>query len=67
MTIGGFDFEPGQYVTIHTLGMNRDFRRFEDPAKFDIDRKNGRTHVAFMPAPVRHWRARKGGSLSSGC
>ncbi|MCB2078249.1 MAG: cytochrome P450 [Novosphingobium sp.] len=47
VTIGGFDFEPGQHVMLHTLGMNRDPRRFEDPARFDIDRKNGRTHVAF--------------------
>jgi cytochrome P450 len=47
VTIGGFDFEPGQHVMLHTAGMNRDPRRFEDPAKFDIDRKNGRTHVAF--------------------
>ena len=47
ITIGGFDFEPGQHVMLHTLGMNRDPRRFEDPQHFDIDRKNGRTHVAF--------------------
>lgn len=47
VTIGGFDFEPGQHVMLHTLGMNRDPRRFENPAQFDIDRKNGRTHVAF--------------------
>lgn len=47
VTIGGFDFEPGQHVMLHTAAMNRDPRRFEDPAKFDIDRKNGRTHVAF--------------------
>lgn len=47
VTIGGFDFEPGQHVMLHTLAMNRDPRKFEEPAKFDIDRKNGRTHVAF--------------------
>ena len=47
VTVAGFDFEPGQHVMIHTMGMNRDPRRFEDPARFDIDRKNGRTHVAF--------------------
>ena len=47
VTVGGFDFEPGQHVMLHTLGMNRDPRRFDDPAAFDLDRKNGRTHVAF--------------------
>lgn len=47
VTVAGFQFEPGQHVMLHTLAMNRDPRRFEDPAKFDIDRKNGRTHVAF--------------------
>jgi cytochrome P450 len=47
ITIGGFDFEPGQHVMLHTLAMNRDPRRFEDPARFDLDRRNGRTHVAF--------------------
>ena len=47
VTIGGFDFRPGQHVMLHTLGMNRDPRRFDDPTNFDIDRKNGRTHVAF--------------------
>lgn len=47
VSIGGFDFEPGQHVMIHTLGMNRDPCKFEDPARFDIDRRNGRTHVAF--------------------
>lgn len=47
ITVGDFHFEPGQHVMLNTLAMNRDPRRFEDPAKFDIDRKNGRTHVAF--------------------
>ncbi|MDE2410159.1 MAG: cytochrome P450 [Sphingomonadales bacterium] len=47
VTIGGFEFQPGQHVMLHTLAFNRDPRRFEDPARFDIDRKNGRTHVAF--------------------
>jgi cytochrome P450 len=47
VTVGDFTFEPGQHVMLNTLAMNRDPRRFEDPAKFDIDRKNGRTHVAF--------------------
>jgi cytochrome P450 len=47
VTIGGYDFKPGEHVMLHTLGMNRDGRKFEDPARFDIDRKNGRTHVAF--------------------
>lgn len=47
VTIGGYDFKPGQHVMIHTLGMNRDPHRFDDPASFNIDRKNGRTHVAF--------------------
>lgn len=47
ITLGGFRFEPGQHVMLNTLAMNRDPRRFEEPAKFDIDRKNGRTHVAF--------------------
>ena len=47
VTIGGYDFKPGQHVMLNILGMNRDPRRFEDPAMFDIDRKNGRTHVAF--------------------
>ena len=47
VTIGGFDFQPGQHVMLQILGMNRDPRRFDEPATFDIDRKNGRTHVAF--------------------
>ncbi|MEJ6010387.1 cytochrome P450 [Novosphingobium aquae] len=47
VTVGDFTFEPGQHVMLNTLAMNRDPRRFDDPAKFDIDRKNGRTHVAF--------------------
>jgi len=47
VSVAGFQFEPGQHVMLHTLGMNRDPRRFQDPARFDIDRRNGRTHVAF--------------------
>lgn len=45
--IGDVDIEPGTHVMIHIAGMNRDPRKFEDPANFNIDRKNLRTHVTF--------------------
>jgi len=47
VTIGGVDIEPGQHVMLHLAGMNRDPRKFENPDKFDMDRKNLRTHVTF--------------------
>ncbi len=44
---------------------NRDPRRFDAPATFDIDRANARQHIAFgrgrTPAPARRSRARRRG------
>ena len=47
VTVGDFTFEPGQHVMLNIAAMNRDPRKFEGPAKFDVERKNGRQHVAF--------------------
>src|SRR5690606_31160916 len=47
VTIGGVDIEPGTHVMLNLAAMNRDPRKFDDPVKFDIDRKNLRTHVSF--------------------
>ena len=46
VTVGDFTFEPGQHVMLNIAAMNRDPRTFEGPAKFDVERKNGRQHVA---------------------
>lgn len=47
VTVGGVDIAPGSHVMLHYSGMNRDPRRFANPEAFDLDRANGRTHVAF--------------------
>ena len=47
VTVGDFTFEPGQHVMINIAAMNRDPRKFEAPALFNVERKNVRTHVAF--------------------
>jgi len=47
VTVGGFTFEPGQHVMININAMNRDPAKYAEPDRFNLDRKNVRTHVAF--------------------
>jgi len=46
-TIGDVQIPAGTTVMLLNAAANRDPRRFEDPAAFDIDRENARHHVAF--------------------
>ncbi|MFV0315400.1 MAG: cytochrome P450 [Microthrixaceae bacterium] len=46
-TIGGVDIAPGTPVMLLNGAANRDPRRFECPAEFDLDRPNTREHLAF--------------------
>jgi cytochrome P450 family 150 subfamily A5 len=45
--IGGIDIEAGTFLFIANGAANRDARRFENPAEFQLDRKNARLHVGF--------------------
>jgi cytochrome P450 len=46
-TIGGVDLPAGTTVMLLNAAANRDPRRFDAPATFDIDRANARQHIAF--------------------
>jgi cytochrome P450 family 150 subfamily A5 len=46
-SIGGIDIEAGTFLFIANGAANRDARRFENPAEFQLDRKNARLHVGF--------------------
>ncbi len=46
-TVGGIDLEAGTFLFIANGAANRDSRRFENPAEFQLDRKNARLHVGF--------------------
>ena len=46
-TIGDVEIPAGTTVMVLNAAANRDPRRFEDPATFDVDRENARHHVAF--------------------
>ncbi len=46
-TIGGVDIPAGTPVMLLNGAANRDPRRFECPADFDVDRPNPQTHLAF--------------------
>ena len=46
-TVGGVDIAAGSFLFIANGAANRDARRFENPAEFQLDRKNARLHVAF--------------------
>jgi len=46
-TIGDVQIPAGTTVMLLNAAANRDPRRFEDPATFDVDRENARHHVAF--------------------
>jgi cytochrome P450 len=47
VNVGGVELPAGTTVMIVQAAANRDPRRFEDPATFDLDRKNARQHIAF--------------------
>jgi len=47
VTVGGVDLPAGTTVMVLNGAANRDPRRFEDPAEFQVDRANARQHVAF--------------------
>jgi cytochrome P450 len=46
-TLAGVRIPAGKVVVILIAAANRDPRRFDDPASFDLDRPNLRDHVAF--------------------
>jgi cytochrome P450 len=46
-TVGGVDLPAGTTVMVLNGAANRDPRRFDDPATFDVDRANARQHLAF--------------------
>jgi cytochrome P450 len=46
-TVGGVDIPAGTTLMVLNGAANRDPRHFEDPATFDVGRKNARHHMAF--------------------
>ncbi len=45
--LGGHQFKGGSMVLLRYAAANRDPAQFPDPDKFDVERKNARTHMAF--------------------
>lgn len=45
--LGGHEFKGGTMVLVRYAAGNRDPIQFPDPDKFDVERKNARTHLAF--------------------
>jgi cytochrome P450 len=50
-TVGGVDIPAGTTLMVLNGAANRDPRRFESPATFDIGRVNARQHVSFGHGP----------------
>jgi cytochrome P450 family 150 subfamily A5 len=46
-SVGGVEIPAGTFLYIANSAANRDARKFENPAEFQLDRKNARHHVAF--------------------
>ncbi|MET0663863.1 MAG: cytochrome P450 [Ilumatobacteraceae bacterium] len=46
-TVGGVDLPAGTTVMLLLAAANRDPRRFDDPATFDVNRANARQHISF--------------------
>ncbi|MGC5161953.1 cytochrome P450 [Rhodococcus sp. DT1] len=45
--VGGVEVPAGTIMMLVNGAANRDPRQFADPAEFDLDRRNARTHIAF--------------------
>lgn len=45
--LGGHEFKGGTMIQVRYAAANRDPAQFPDPDKFDVERKNVRTHLAF--------------------
>ena len=46
-SVGGVDIPAGSFLYISNGAANRDARRFENPAEFQLDRKNARLQLGF--------------------
>ena len=46
-SVGGVDLPAGTTVMLLLAAANRDPRRFDDPATFDVNRANARQHISF--------------------
>lgn len=46
-SLGGVDIRPGTVVMITTAAVNRDPRKFDEPAEFSLGRKGAKDHLAF--------------------
>ncbi len=46
-TVGGVDIPAGTTLMLLLAAANRDPRRFDDPATFDVNRTNARQHISF--------------------
>ena len=51
MTLGGVAIAPGTTLMLTTAAMNRDPRRFDNPAEFRLDRPAARDHLGFGRGP----------------
>lgn len=49
--LGGVPIAKGTMVQLRYAAANRDPRKYENPDKFDIERTNARTHLAFGKGP----------------
>jgi cytochrome P450 len=49
--LGGHAIPKGAMVQLRYAAANRDPKKFEDPDKFEVDRKNARAHLAFGKGP----------------
>jgi len=49
--LGGVKMPAGSIAQLRYAAANRDPKKFEDPDRFDIERKNARAHLAFGKGP----------------
>jgi cytochrome P450 len=46
-SLGGHDFKAGEMIMLRYAAANRDPAKYADPDRFDPERQNARTHLAF--------------------